>query len=444
MTWRTAASDSDSCSNATDVRDGSSVPADSGSRAGAAPSTGAVRDAGTVESGPLVPKRTMALQVYLPAVVSGFGFGASAPIFALKALELGASPGVAGVIVALNGLGMVLGDLPAGRAVARIGERLAILLGSVFGAGGLLLCILAPHLGALAAGMLLSGIANAVWGLARQSYIVAAVAPADRGKALSTFAGCMRLGMFVGPFAGAAVVGTLGLDGGLWLHCAAILVAAALMFTVPDIDTAGPAPVQRGVLGVVVEHRRLLATLGSAALLMGAARAAKQALLPLWAAHVGMSPAATSLVFGLAGAIDVLMSYPSGVWMDRFGRHAVGVPSMVMFALGYLAMPLLGGQLSVVVAALLLGFGNGLSNGVIMTVGADVSPPGQRAEFLGAWRLTHDVGMFSGPIVVGAISAVTALGAAAVALGGLGALGAAAMYRWVPRLNPGRGSKTVR
>jgi MFS-type transporter involved in bile tolerance (Atg22 family) len=69
-----------------------------------------------------------------------------------------------------------------------------------------------------------------------------------------------------------------------------------------------------------------------------------------------------------------------------------------------------------------------------MTIGADAAPPGHRAEFLGAWRLMHDTGMFVGPIAVGIISAVAVLGASAVALGVTSGLGAAAMYRWVAPL----------
>lgn len=61
--------------------------------------------------------------VFLPSAVFGIGQGAGSPVIALTARELGASVGVAGVIVALVGLGAVLGDLPAGRVVARFGER---------------------------------------------------------------------------------------------------------------------------------------------------------------------------------------------------------------------------------------------------------------------------------------------------------------------------------
>ncbi|WP_235916680.1 MFS transporter [Antrihabitans cavernicola] len=380
----------------------------------------------------------MTLQVFLPAAVFGLGQGAATPIFALRALELGASTAVAGVIIALSGLGMVLGDLPAGRAVSRIGERWSVVLGSALGAVGVVLCISAWNVTVLGVGMLLLGVANAVWGLARQSYVVSAVPIADRGRALSTLAGSMRLGFFVGPFLGAGVVHWVGLSGGLWVQLIAIVASGGLMATLPDGEIAdGRGPV-RSLASVIVEHRRLLGTLGSGALAMGASRASRTALLPLWAAHIGMSASTTSLIFGVSGAVDVLMSYPSGLLMDRLGRRAVAVPSMVVFGLGYLVLPLSTGTLTMGCVAVLLGLANGLSNGVMMTIGADAAPDGYRAEFLGAWRLTHDVGMFTGPIVVGVISGVAALGVAAAVLGGSAMLGAGAFARWTRRTIRGR------
>jgi hypothetical protein len=64
-----------------------------------------------------------------------------------------------------------------------------------------------------------------------------------------------------------------------------------------------------------------------------------------------------------------------------------------------------------------MGIGNGFGNGVIMTLGADVAPSATRAEFLAAWRLTHDAGMFLGPFAVGAAATVVPLGLAVAGLG---------------------------
>ena len=53
--------------------------------------------------------RSLATTVFVPSAVLGMGQGAGAPIIALVARDLGASVGVAGVMVGLVGLGSVFG-----------------------------------------------------------------------------------------------------------------------------------------------------------------------------------------------------------------------------------------------------------------------------------------------------------------------------------------------
>ena len=48
-------------------------------------------------------------------------------------------------------------------------------------------------------------------------------------------------------------------------------------------------------------------------------RAARQTVLPLWADHLRISAETTSLVFGVAGAVEMLMFYPAGRVMDTRG-----------------------------------------------------------------------------------------------------------------------------
>ncbi len=83
-----------------------------------------------------------------------------------------------------------------------------------------------------------------------------------------------------------------------------------------------------------------------------------------------------------------------------------------------------------------MGIGNGFGNGVIMTLGADVAPPATRAEFLAAWRLTHDAGMFLGPLAVGAAATVVPLGLAVAGLGVVSTAGGGFMHRYIPRFAP--------
>jgi MFS family permease len=119
--------------------------------------------------------------------------------------------------------------------------------------------------------------------------------------------------------------------------------------------------------------------------------------------------------------------------MDLRGRRPVAVASLVAFAAAHVVLPFAGGVVALGVVAVLMGLANGLGNGVIMTLGADAAPVQGRAEFLGAFRLCHDTGMLTGPLLLAAVAAVATLGAGSVALGAVSALGAAGMARWVPR-----------
>jgi MFS family permease len=378
--------------------------------------------------------RRLVVPVLLPAGVFGIGQGAAVPVVALQARELGASVGAAGLIVAMLGLGLVLGDLPAGRIVARIGERSAVLLGSAVGAVGVALSLVSWSPVVLGIGVGLYGIASAVWALARQAYVVETVPLALRARALSAIAGLNRLGTLIGPFLGAGVVHLLGPRGGFLVELVAVVVAGALMAAMPAVEadrrSARPAQTVRSVL---VTHRRVLRTLGAGALLMGAARASRAAVLPLWADHIGLDAVTTSLLFGVGAAVDVALSYPAGRWMDLRGRRPVAVGSLVAFAGAHVALPFTSGVITLGAVAMLMGVANGLSNGLIMTLGADAAPRDGRAEFLGAFRLCHDVGTLTGPLVLAAVTAAATLGMGSVALGALAALGAAGMARWVPR-----------
>jgi MFS family permease len=387
--------------------------------------------------------RRLVVPVLLPAAVFGVGQGAAVPVVALQARELGASVGAAGLIVALLGLGLVLGDLPAGRIVARVGERSAVLLGSAVGAVGVALSLLSWTPVVLGIGVGMFGVASAVWALARQAYVIEAVPVALRARALSTMAGLTRLGTLIGPFLGAGVVHLLGPRGGFLVELVAVVVAGALMAAMPAVesDRRGVRPTQT-LRSVLVAHRRVLRTLGTSALVMGAARASRTAVLPLWADHIGLDAVTTSLLFGVGAAVDVALSYPAGRWMDLRGRRPVAVGSLLAFTAAHVALPLSGGVLTLGAVAVLMGIANGLSNGLIMTLGADASPQDGRAEFLGAFRLCHDVGMLTGPLLLAAVTAVATLGLGSLALAALSALGAAGMARWVPQHPTAPGSRS--
>ena len=118
----------------------------------------------------------------------------------------------------------------------------------------------------------------------------------------------------------------------------------------------------------------------------------------------------------------------------------MATPSLTLLAAAYLLLPWSSSVATLAVVALVLALGNGLGNGVVMTLGADVTPPHGRARFLASWRLLHDGGMFVGPLVV-AVVAPLSLAVAPGAVGVLALAGAGLMWRHVPRYVPHAGGR---
>lgn len=386
--------------------------------------------------------RRVILPAYGPTVLVAIGYGAILPLVALSARALGASIGTAALIVALTGIGQLLGDLPAGALAARIGEKRALIAACLLDSLALLGAFLANSLVLLGAAVLVTGLAGAVFSLARQAYLTEAIPIRVRARALSTLGGTFRIGSFVGPFVGAAIVSRSTIGSAYAFAAAMSLSAAILTAALPDITKTKTsvaeraARVHRGVFSVLAEHRRVLMTLGIGILVISAARSTRQSIVPLWAESQGIDATTTSLIFGISAGVDMLLFYPGGVIMDRFGRVWVAVPSMIVLGLGFLLLPLTSGPVTVGLVAALMGLGNGISAGIVMTLGADASPSDARAQFLGGWRLCSDFGNALGPLVISAVSLFAPLAVGALTMGVITWLGTGWLAKWVPAYAP--------
>ncbi len=104
---------------------------------------------------------------------------------------------------------------------------------------------------------------------------------------------------------------------------------------------------------VAREHRRLLLTLGAATTLVGAVRGARQTVIPLWGEALSLDPEVISVVFGISGALDMLLFYPAGRVMDHYGRLWIGVPSMLVMGASLAVLPLVSSVPAVATVAAL-------------------------------------------------------------------------------------------
>jgi MFS family permease len=381
--------------------------------------------------------RPILIPAFGPSVMFGLAEGAVLPVVALTARNLGASLAMASLVVALIGVGSLVSNIPSALITTRFGERTAIIGASGVSMVAMALCLSAPNVGLLCVAMLIIGLANSVFSLARQSYLTQVVPATMRARALSTLGGTTRIGLFIGPFIGAAAIHLFGIRAAYVVGFSAALVAGVIGIAFEDLvdrDSSRPADQPKPTIrGILASHRRIFVTLGIGVVLISAVRASRQVVIPLWAEHLGLSASATSLIYGLAGAIDMCVFYPAGKVMDQRGRRWVAVPSTVLMGTALVVMPLSTGFTSLMLTSMVLGFGNGIGSGMVMTLGADVSPEIGRPAFLGIWRLLTDTGGCGGPVLLSAITAATSLTGGVLTSGGIGFVAAAILWYWIPR-----------
>lgn len=381
--------------------------------------------------------RPILIPAFAPALMFGVAEGAVLPVVALTARDLGGSVALASFIVALIAIGSLLSNLPASYVTVRYGERAALIAAGFVTSCALLAAMVAPSNLVLGLTMLAVGSADAVFSLARQSYLTELVPIPMRARALSTLGGSGRIGTFVGPFLGAGAIHLFGLYAAYAVGAAAAAVAGLIGVFSRDLTAFGaqatrahtPVPLP----SMLRSYRRVFLTLGVGVTLVSTVRASRQVVIPLWADHLGMSASATSVLYGIAGALDMATFYPAGKVMDRKGRRWVAVPSMVLMGLALLSVPFTHGYQSLLVVSMVLGFGNGIGAGMVMTMGADHAPAIGRPAFLGVWRQLSDIGYCGGPVLLSAVTSTVSLAAGISVTGGIGLLAAGVLWYWVPR-----------
>lgn len=442
--------------------------------------------------------------IYGPTVLFALGEGAIVPLIPVLATNLGADLATAGLVASALVVGQLCGNFPAGWLVMRVGERITMAIAGTVALVGVLGLVFAPNVGLLSASVFLIGMCAAAFALARHAFMTTKVPFSFRARALALLGGSFRLGMFIGPFLAAMLLSLTGTGtSAAWCFAVCLIASVLLVLLGPDpeqqIDAelrnerAGQAdalqahadtgeavtgtislpsastPVignsnnrgggrgmgaggaedraaREGVFRTMATHRNVLARLGIAAASLSAVRSARQVVLPLWGLSIGLEAQSIALVIGIAGAIDFALFYASGQVMDRFGRLWAVLPAMLLMGAGFLALALTHdtaeASMWFAMFAAVIGVGNGLSSGILMTLGADVAPQANPAAFLSSWRTLNDAGGALAPVMFSGLAAISTMSIATGAIGVIALVGALGFWRWVPmfvRRAPGLG-----
>jgi len=371
------------------------------------------------------------LPFYLPSLILSFSQGLLIPVLPLYATGFEVSYSVVGLLLAAQSIGMLVSDIPGGMVLQWMGQKTAMMLGLSCTALTTTALFWAKSVPEVMVYLLISGFGNALYGIARHAYVTDAITSANRGRAIALLGGLFRFGRFFGPMAGGLLAARYGLRVPfLWFGGACLIsLAVVVLFVRADRTVATPSATngrQGGELIAALRARaRLLFSAGLGQIFAQMIRAGRGAIIPLYAAAViGLDVEAIGLLTAVAAGIEMLLFYPAGWIMDNWGRKAAIVPSFAIQAVAMACIPFTHTFMGLLWVDILIGVGNGLSSGAMLTLGADLAPQNVRGGFLGVWRFIGDIGSTGGPVVVGGVADLVELPTAAWAMATSGLLAA--------------------
>jgi len=352
------------------------------------------------------------LPLYLPTFLFSLSNSLLIPVLPLYAQQFEVSYGLVGVILAADTLGTLISDLPAGMLMHRLGQKSSmiagLLLSGLFTAG----LYWAPSILIAILFRMLAGFGMSLFGVSRHYFLAEMTPPTERGRIISLYGGFFRLGRLIGPVLGGVIANTYGLRTSfLSFGLVCLLALAIVVYFLPHLEVDRPgessrrlSPLER-LSAMLSGQGRALRTAGSGFLFMQIIRMGPITLIPLYAANVlAMDAQTIGTIMSLSSTLDMLLFYPAGMLMDRWGRKYAILSSILFLTLGNALIPFAGSFTGLLTAGLLAGLGNGLGSGVMLTLGSDLAPQNGRSEFLGAWTLIGDVGNTSGPLIIGALA----------------------------------------
>ncbi len=364
--------------------------------------------------------RRLAASVYAPFVLSMLGRGMLVPVLPLYLRDAGFSFTMVTVVVAAAGIGAVVGGLPAGATAQRFGPEwlfagatvLTGIASMLFGISTAVLALFAFH---LTVGLGAVGTRVGV-----QVLVNDAVGVELRGRAMSMLGGGMRVAMFVGPILGGVLVDVVGFTA-TFVVCGVVTLFGLIPFVMSRRSTDGgrrftrPTVAASGVVRALRVHTGLLLLAGFGSALVVTARAGRNVIVPLIGDELEMSAAAVGFLVAIGTGADLLLFPVSGWLMDRFGRLAAIVPAFSLLGLGLLLLGLNPTVAGAIVSGVVMGVGNGMSAGTMLTLGGDLAPP-ESGPFLSALGMTQDLGVVLGPLLVGWLADAAGLEVSAIVL----------------------------
>lgn len=329
----------------------------------------------------------------------------------LFALHLGASPALAGMVVALFAVVPMMLSVSAGRLIDRAGPRRPVTTALAMLAGSALLPFLFPALGTLLVSSMLLGVGFMFLHIGMNSVIGAHGPPERRAVNFSWLALSFSISGSTGPLVAGYAIQGLG-------HAAAFAVLAAFPALALALLLARRRPLPRPHHAPGAGKRRLLDLLRVPGLrrtflvsgMLATGWDLYGFLMPLYGTQLGIAPAKIGVIMATFAIATFVVRLALQVLIRRVRQWVLIAGSMTLAGTSYVLFPFVSTAPLLTALSFMLGLGLGCSQPVIMSLLYEASPPGRQSEAVGVRTTMINASQTFIPLASGALS--VALGTA--------------------------------
>ena len=374
------------------------------------------------------PTRVLVWMCVLIAV-NQLGFGSVMPVLALYARSFGVTQSAIGLAIAVYGLARFLVSMPVGRLTDVVGRRTALALGGLVTAAGNLICAVAPSFAVFVAARFVAGVGAALVLVAGQIVLADITTPAYRGRVMAIYQGVFVFAVGIGPLPGGLLAEHFGLAAPFVVYAAmGTLAAGVAWFQIPETRATGlsaadatePPPFAAQVRLLTGHAGFVLVALVSFMNAVARTGALFNVIPVLARDRLALSTDRIGVGLALSSLVGLVLAYPAGVLVDRWGRKTVIVPATIVAGVSLVLFLTASSYASFLVACITWSIAVGISGAAPAAYAADVAPHGMNAAAMSTYRMLSDLGYVIGPLLLGivtdAVGANAALGGTAACL----------------------------
>ncbi|GAA1786949.1 MFS transporter [Pseudarthrobacter sulfonivorans] len=345
---------------------------------------------------------------------------------------------MSGLAVGAFVLGAVVARLATGQAMDLMGRRRILVVSLAAAAITSTLYLVANSLGLLIAVRFVHGFTFGAASTVLAAAVISLIPPYRRSEGTGWFGTSTTAGSAFGPLIAFQLTDAFGFNA-VFLACTAFSIfglMAGLLVKLPEpprhederrdypADTrSNPRFSLQGMLS------RKVLPVSLVILLAGMAYSGVLAFLNGYAQQERISPSVASSFFLVYAAVLVLTRFIVGPIHDRFGDNAAVIPLIVSFMSGLAVLSLWPTTPGILISAALIALGFGALLTSLQAIAVTVVPPRQIGVATSTYFLMLDIGVGTGPIILGALIPLTGYSGMYLLMSGM--MAAAIVIYWL-------------